>query len=310
MSEDWRPIRCLTAKLILVAVVLATSGGCQRDDTLSPAPQSATSPSTALQSTTLPFAGRTIEAFVGSASKPATEEAAKLFEQQTGAKVVLHFGGSGQMLSQIRLAQRGDLYFPGSSDYMELAKREGLAVAESEQRIVYLIPAINVPKGNPRDIKTLADLARPEMRVGIARPDAVCVGLYAVEVLDKAGLKDQVRPRIVTQAESCEKTAQLVALGSVDAVIGWRVFHYWEPEKIDTIMLPPEQISRIGYIPIAKTPYAKDDELAQAFIDFLLSESGKAVFRRWHYLTNEDEARSFARPDTPVGGEWTLPEGW
>ncbi len=256
------------------------------------------------------FAGRSIEVFAGSASKPATEEAAKLFEERTGAKVVLHFGGSGQMLAQIKLLRRGDIYFPGSSDYMELAKREGLAQADSEQRLAYLIPAINVPKGNPKNIRTLGDLARPDVQVGIARPDTVCVGLYAVELMRKAGLDQQIRPRIVTQAESCEKTAQLVALGTVDAVLGWRVFQYWAPDKIETVLLPQEQVPRIGYLPIAKTPFVKDDELAQAFIDFLLSEQGKEVFRRWHYLTDLDEAHAFALPETPVGGEWTLPEGW
>jgi molybdate transport system substrate-binding protein len=258
----------------------------------------------------LPYAGRSIELYIGSASKPATEQAARLFEQRTGAKLMLHFGGSGQMLSQIKLGERGDLYFPGSSDYMELVKREAIALGETEQRVVYLIPAINVPKGNPKKIRVLSDLARPGVRVGIARPDAVCVGLYAVEVMRKAGLDGQIRPNIVTQAESCEKTAQMVALGSVDAVVGWRVFQYWEPEKIETILLPPGQVSRIGYIAIAMTRYVKDRELAQALIDFLLSDHGKAVFRRWHYLTDIHEARRFALPDAPIGGEWALPEGW
>ena len=285
---------------VFMGLLFLLAAGCRQVD-------STDSPGAA---NTLPFTGRTIEIFVGSASKPATEEAALLFEQQTGAKVMLHFGGSGQMLSQIKLARRGDIYFPGSSDYMELAKREGLALADSEHRVVYLVPAINVPKGNPKNIGSMADLSRPDVRVGIARPDAVCVGLYAVEVLAKAGLEEQVRPRIVTQAESCEKTAQLVALGSVDAVIGWRVFQYWDPDKIESILLPPKQVSRIGYIPIAMTPFVKDDELAQAFIDFLVSEPGKDVFRRWHYLTDIEEALSFALPETPVGGEWTLPEGW
>lgn len=258
----------------------------------------------------LAFSGRSIEVFVGSASKPATEEAARLFERRTGAKLVLHFGGSGQMLSQLKLAQRGDLYFPGSSDFMELAKRAGLVRADSEQRVVYLVPAINVPKGNPKHIRTLDDLARPDVRVGIARPDGVCVGLYAVEVLVKAGLDGQVRPRIVTQAESCEKTAQLVALGSVDAVIGWGVFQYWDPDRIETVQLAPEQVSRIGYISIAKTAFVQDDALAQAFVEFLVGDEGREVFRRWHYLTDLQEARAFALPETPVGGEWKLPEGW
>lgn len=256
------------------------------------------------------FTGRTIELFVGSASKPATEEAAALFEQLTGAKLVVHFGGSGQMLSQLKLAGRGDIYFPGSSDYMEVAKREGLVLPETERIIVYLIPAINVSKGNPRDIRGLEDLARSGVRVGIARPDAVCVGLYAVEVLDKAGLSDRVRPNIVTQTESCEKTAQLVALGHVDAVIGWEVFEHWQPEKIQTVFLPPERVPRIGYIPIAVTKQAADRELARAFIEFLIGEQGQAVFRKWHYLTTEAEARQRALPSTPVGGEFPVPEGW
>lgn len=287
--------------LALLLLCLALVAGCQHGDTARDARGVADPPS---------FVGRSIEVFVGSVNKPATEEAAKLFEQQTGAKVVLHFGGSGQMLSQIKLARRGDLYFPGSSDYMELAKREGLALPESERLVAYLIPAINVQKGNPKNIRTLADLARADVRVGIARPDAVCVGLYAVEVMHKSGLAEQIRPRIVTQAESCEKTAQLVAIGAVDAVLGWRVFQYWEPDKIETVFLPPERVSRIGCISLAQTPFVKDGELAQAFIEFLTGEQGKQIFRRWHYLTELEEARAFALPQTPVGGEWALPEGW
>jgi len=256
------------------------------------------------------FKGRTIELFVGSASKPATEEAAALFEKLTGARLVVHFGGSGQMLSQLKLTGRGDIYFPGSSDYMEMAKREGLVLPETERIIVYLIPAINVSKGNPKGILGLDDLARFGVRVGIARPDAVCVGLYAAEVLEKAGLSDRVRPNIVTQTESCEKTAQLVALGHVDAVIGWEVFEHWQPEKIQTVFLPRERVPRIGYIPIAVTKRAGDQELAHAFIEFLTGDQGQAVFRKWHYLTTEADARQHALPSTPVGGDFPVPEGW
>jgi molybdate transport system substrate-binding protein len=256
------------------------------------------------------FKGRTIELFVGSASKPATEEAAALFEQRTGAKLVVHYGGSGQMLSQLKLTGRGDIFFPGSSDYMEMAKREGLVLPETERIVVYLIPAINVGKGNPKNIRGLEDLARSNVRVGIARPEAVCVGLYAVEVLDKAGLSDRVRPNMVTQTESCEKTAQLVALGHVDAVIGWEVFEHWQPEKIQTVFLPPERVPRIGYIPIAVTKHAADRELAGAFIEFLTGDQGHALFRKWHYLTSEADARRHALPSTPVGGEFPVPKGW
>ena len=248
--------------------------------------------------------------FCGSASKPAMEEAAELFERKTGAKLLLHFGGSGKMLSDMKLSRRGDLYLPGSSDFMELAKNKGLVFPKTERLVVYLMPAINVPAGNPKGIRCLADLAKPGVRVGIARPDTVCVGLYAVEVLERNGLAKKVKPNIVTFAESCSKTAALVGLGTVDAIIGWRVFHYWQPEKIETILLEPDQVPRIGYIPIAKSAFCENDKLADRFIDFLVSEEGKKSFRKWHYLESEEQARKFAETNTPVGGEWPLPEHW
>jgi molybdate transport system substrate-binding protein len=261
-------------------------------------------------STSCSKSARSLEVFVGSATKPAIEEAAAVFEKKTGIKVLLHFGGSGKMLSEMKLARRGDLYLPGSSDFMDMAKREKLVLAGTEQRVAYLVPAINVPAGNPKNIRSLEDLARPGLRIGIARPDSVCVGLYAAEVLERAGMVKRVRPNIVTHTESCEKTAQLVALGTVDAVLGWEVFHYWKPDKIETVFLKPEQVARIGYIPIAVSVFSKQGPLARQLIDFLVGEEGQSVFRKWHYLTSVAEARKLARPATPVGGEWKLPAGW
>lgn len=257
-----------------------------------------------------PFAGRTLVVFAGSASQPPTEEAAARFEAKTGARLEVHFGGSGEMLSRMKLAARGDIYFPGSSDYLEIAKREGLVDPETEVIAAYLVPAINVPKGNPKGIASLDDLAAPGVRVAIARPDTVCVGLYAVEVLDNAGLSAAVRPNIVTNTESCAKTAQIVALGQVDAVIGWEVFEHWEPEKIATVHLAPGQVPRIGYLPAAMAANTRNRDLAQAFLDFLVSAEGQDIFRRWNYLATLEEARRFTLPDAPAGGEWPLPEGW
>ncbi|WP_258359629.1 molybdate ABC transporter substrate-binding protein [Moorella sulfitireducens] len=250
-----------------------------------------------------------LHVFAGAASKPPLEEIAALFMQKTGVKVNLTFGGSGTVLSQMKLSRQGDIYIPGSSDFMEIAKREGVVDAGTEEILVYLIPTINVPKGNPQGIRSLNDLARPGVRVGMARPDTVCVGLYGVEILEKAGLAEKVKNNIVTYAESCEKTANLVALKQVDAVMGWDVFEKWEPDKIETIYLKPEQVTRIGYIPAAISNFTANREIAVRFMAFLASEEGKNIFRKYGYLGSAEEARKFA-PEAPVGGEYQLPAGW
>ena len=251
--------------------------------------------------------------FAGAASKPATEETVRIFQERLGITVDVIFGGSGFALSQMKLTRRGDLYFPGSSDFMELAKKEGLVFPESEKILVYLIPAINVQKGNPKRIYSLRDLTREKLRVAIANPEMVCVGTYAVEIIERnlnQAEKEKFKKNLVNYAESCEKTANIISLKAVDAVLGWRVFQYWDPERIETIYLRPEEIPRIGYIPIAISKFTRDKALAQKFIDFLLSSHGKSVFRKHHYLMDLQEAQRFAKPDTPVGGEYVLPNEW
>jgi len=257
--------------------------------------------------------GEEIYVFAGAASKPPTEEAAKAFETKTGAKVNLTFGGSGFVLSQMTLAKKGDIYFPGSSDYMEIAKKKGLVFPETEKYVVYLAPAINVQKGNPKGIRSLKDLLQPGLKVAIANPEGVCVGLYAVEIIErnmKADEKAALKKNLINYTESCEKTATAISLKAADAVIGWSVFQHWDPERIQTIPLKKEEIPRIGYIPIAISQFTTNRTLAQKFIDFLLSNEGRAIFKKYHYFMTSEEASAWIGEKKPVGGEYALPKEW
>lgn len=251
--------------------------------------------------------------FVGAASKPPAEELIEYFQDETGIRVEAVFGGSGYLLSQMKLAKKGDIYFPGSSDYMELAKRENLVMAETERQVVYLVNAINVPAGNPKNIRTLKDLCKPGIKVAIANPEGVCVGAYAVEILEKNLNEDEIaqfRKNLTNYTESCDKTASAVALKAVDAVIGWSVFQHWNPELIESIPLQPDEIVRIGYIPIAITTFAKDRELAQVFIDFIIGEKGKAVFQKYRYFGTPEEAEKYIGDSKRIGGEYEVPPTW
>ena len=256
-----------------------------------------------------PLAGKTITAFIGSASKPPMDEAARAFESRTGVKVYLTYGGSGTVLSQMELSKTGDLYIPGSPDYLVKSNAKQITDPATAKIAAYLIPAICVQHGNPKNIQSLADLARPGITVGIGNPATVCVGLYAVEILESNLLLAGVFPNIITQAASCDNTATLISLKSVDAVMGWSVFHNWNPQNIDTIYLQPEQLPRLAYIPAAISTFTKEKEAAGAFIDFLTSQAGQDIFRKWGYDVTEAEARKYA-PNAKIGGEYQLPDSY
>jgi len=260
-----------------------------------------------------PFEGKTLLIYVGAASKPPTEEIIEEFQKETGVKVEVIFGGSGFLMSQMKLAKKGDIYFPGSSDYMEIAKRDKLVFPETEKRVVYLVNAINVQKDNPKNIKTLKDLCKPGIKVAIANPEGVCVGAYAVEILEKNFTREEIaqfKRNLSNYTESCDKTASVIALKTVDAVIGWSVFHYWNPEEIVSIPLKQEEIVRIGYIPIAISSYNNNKELAQTFINYVVGEKGKAIFKKYHYFATVKEAEEYIGKSKPVGGEYVIPESW
>jgi molybdate transport system substrate-binding protein len=235
-----------------------------------------------------------IRAYFGSAAEVPEEELVAAFQKETGITVEYTMSGSGTLLSAIEMAKVGDLFAPGSQDYMQKAINDGIMVNGSIKILAYLVPAIIVQKGNPKNITSLSDLAKPGLRVGIGNPDSVCVGLYAQDILKKAGLWDSVKPNIVTYASSCSNTAALVVTKSVDAIVGWHVFYNWTPDKVDIVYIKPEQIPKIAYIPIGITKYADDPSSAQKLIDYLLSPEGKTVFSKYGYFSTLEEAKKLA----------------
>lgn len=252
--------------------------------------------------------------FAGSASKPVLEVAADGFKQKTGVTVRLIMGGSGAVLNQMQLTQKGDIYFPGSSDFMEIAKTKKLVIPQTETKIFYLVPMICVAKGNPKHIQSLSDLTRSDIRFGMANPETVCLGIYAVELLVKNLSRKNleiVKKNIATYTTSCDQTASVLAMGTVDAIIGWDVFHHWNPEKIESVPLPLNQLSRIGYIPAAISIFSQQRELAQSFLNYIRQDPEMVnVCRRLHYQTTTQSAFKIAGGALPVGGDYYLPKDW
>jgi len=247
--------------------------------------------------------------FSGSASEPAMRKIAAIFESRENVRIDLHFSGSGTMLSQMKMSRRGDVYVPGSPDFMEKAVKDKVVDPTTVRKVAYLVPAIVVKKGNPLGIRKLSDLARPGLRVAIGDPQTVCVGLYAYEILEKAGLLEGVRKNIVTLAESCSKTAALIPLGSADAVIGWSVFQSWTPEETEAILLEPGQAPRIAYIAAAVSTFTKHPAKARMLVEFLGGEEASGIFKKAGYLATLEDAGKLA-PGALVGGNYALPKDY
>jgi molybdate transport system substrate-binding protein len=245
--------------------------------------------------------------FCGSAVKVPMDEIIGNYQTEKGIKVSVIYGGSGGLLSQMELSKRGDVYLAGSPDFIAIGERKNLLVKGTDKLIAYLVPAIIVPKGNPKNIRTLEDLTNKGLRIGIGNPETVCLGLYGIELLSANKLLDKVMPNVVVFAKSCEDTAMLAVLQKVDVILGWDVFESWNPKEVEWIKIDKNKIPRLAYIPLALSAFVKDKTLSLDFIKYVLSPKGMDVFKKWGYYTNLNEAKKHA-PKAKVGGEYKLPE--
>ena len=75
------------------------------------------------------------------------------------------------------------------------------------------------------------------------------------------------------------------------------------------IRIPKGMIKRISYIPVSIPRSTRDKKESEKFIDYLLSEKGRAVYGSLGYIFSEEEARGYA-PDAEIGGEYELPDSF
>ena len=264
--------------VLAVMALLVVAAGC-------PSPEEAKAPvvpETKAPIQKAPDTGASLTVFAGAASKPALEPLAAMYEERTGTKVSITFGGSGAVLTQFSQEQYGDLYIPGSDDFMDKAEKKGAVLPETRTVLVYLVPVINVPKGNPKRITSLEGLAGDDLRVVIGDPETVCLGDIGKAMLTQAGVWGKVEPRIVSYATSCEDVLNALLLGEADAVIGWDVFARQHADEVEAIRLP-EKLARTRNIPASVIKWSKDPEAAKAFIEFLASDEALKVWTEHGY---------------------------
>ena len=73
-----------------------------------------------------PSSKRTLMVYCAAGMKQPVEHIAHQYEKETGARIELQFGGTGTLLSQLRIAKKGDLFIAADEDSFEEAKKLGV----------------------------------------------------------------------------------------------------------------------------------------------------------------------------------------
>ncbi len=144
---------------------------------------------------------------------------AKQYEAEYGVQIELTYGGSGTLLSNLKVSKQGDLYLAGDDSFTDKAQSEGLA--RERFSIATMQPVFGTAKGNPKQIKSWQDLLRTDVRVGLASPDAAAVGKISKQIATAASLWDALKPKVTVFKPTVSELANDLLIGAIDVAVIW-----------------------------------------------------------------------------------------
>jgi molybdate transport system substrate-binding protein len=201
--------------------------------------------------------------------------------QHPGVKLTPNYNGSDTLVTQIKQGAPADVFASADTTNMDKLTRVGLVPTSTVHIFARNKLQVIVAKGNPKGIKTLADLAKPGVAVVLENP-SVPAGKYAAQAMATAG--------VTVTAKSLETSVtavvQKVALGEADAGIVYvtdvatAVAQHEPVEGVD-IPTPPNVVATY---PIGIVKAAPNPALATAFEDYVLSPPGQADLTSFGFL--------------------------
>ena len=225
--------------------------------------------------------------YCGAGLRPAASEIVERFQREHGVQVECDYDGSERLETRIKLSGRGDLYMPGDVYYVDRARKRGL-VGQSRD-VCYFIPVILVQKGNPKNIRSLEDLTRPGIDVGLGNPEDCAIGRKCLKIFEKNGISEEdLKPNLKFQSLTVNDLGNHIKLKQLDAVIVWDAMAAYFAEDADVVPIPPEK-NVLSTVAVGVLNSSEQPELARELLDFIASERGKEIFRKHQYTTQRPE---------------------
>jgi molybdate transport system substrate-binding protein len=186
-----------------------------------------------------------------------------------GAEVQLNLAGSSTLREQILGGAPAGVFASADERNMEVVGSAG-ELGSTPAIFARNSLQIAVPASNPGGVASLADLADPDLFVGICAEGVPC-GDFARMVLDAAGVDASIDTNegdvraLLTKIEADELDAGIVYATDVASSAG-----------VAGIKIPREVNVEVRY-PIATLAAAPNPGVAEAFVAFVLSPEGQDI---------------------------------
>ena len=217
-----------------------------------------------------------------------------MYEQRTGQKVEINSAGSGELLAHIDSHKEGDVYVC-HDPFLDILMKRGLA--EAGWTVAELTPVIVVRRGNPKRIKGLTDLARPDVELFLTDYRRSSLGRMLETIFGKAGIDfEQLnRDKKIGTHRQGSHAANMVRMRNADAAMCWNAVAHLQQDALDVVPIPEEHLpiphvdavtSATGKeyaltpmrVTVATLKCSGQPDAARRFAEFVASEQAGRVF--------------------------------
>ncbi len=207
-------------------------------------------------------------------------EIGQRFQERTGIAVTFSFGSTGQLAQQIENGAPFDVFAAADESYIDRLAEQGLIVSETRQLYAQGRLVLVVNRRSGLAINRISDLASPSVHpIAIANPDHAPYGLAARQALERAGLWEQVLPRIV-MGENVRQTLQFVQAG--DAPVGIVALSIADVPEVSYVVVPAELHDPINQA-MAVLKSSAQPKAARRFVEFVNGPEGRPIMRRYGF---------------------------
>jgi molybdate transport system substrate-binding protein len=213
----------------------------------------------------------------------AMKEIGAAYEKESGDKLQSNFGASSLLARQIEQGAPADLFFSADEAKMDDLEKKGLLLPATRRSLLSNLLVIIVATSSTLAPKSPSDLTKPEYKkLALAEPQTVPAGIYAREYLQKLGLWDAIKDKVVP-TENVRAALAAVESGNLEAAFVYKTDALISKKVKTAVEIPANEGPKISY-PVAVLKSSREPERAKKFAEYLGGPEARSIFERFGFM--------------------------
>ena len=228
-------------------------------------------PSTTADSSSVHTAGHLDHGVRRAAAQTALHLLAGKFQTDNpGATVDFDFATSAELANKLAKGAKADVFASADSAQMDTVIKADLTSSDPVNFASNTLVIVTAP-GDPKQVRSFADLARPDVRVAVCQASAPC-GAGVQHIEDNTG----VHFNPASEESIGAAVLARVTDGAADAGLVYMNDAHKAGDKVGTVRFP-ESANAVNIYPIVALKKAAQSALAQKFVDLVTGATGQQV---------------------------------